>query len=167
MILLITDKRLAYISSRPAFVSILAHEMDSQEIANTVSIVFKGVWEEFYAWKRDYSRDILARVTSPDTSAILASGVGASCRQASSIDQSTAGEKLWSTGTTRYFVPSVFTLPSEDTLEPIILATPESLLEPHPEFESIPPTSHNIYVGDDSDHMPFIPFSGKYYLVAQ
>ena len=119
--------------------------------------VYEDVWRDFYDWEHQYCHKVLQLVDAE-------SGVNQPPAQIVDVGEDLAFE--YDAGVAlraSTFNESVQVLefsngePVESTRTSYTVFAP--IIEPYESYESCSPTSRSIFVGDDSDEMPFVPFA--------
>jgi len=133
---------------------------DLEDLEALVLDVFGRVWKEFNAADTEYCEAsigslVATSVTEDNTlSAEFESAAELPCDtrhstpHASSVDTSSAGPSK----------PHVSRIRAETDTPTLTLP---SAVVPHPEYESWAPTNRNIFRGDDSDDLQFLPFADE------
>ena len=125
-------------------------EFDDEDDLNApflVQTVFRSVWTEFYSKEVEYSQrciDSLARPTRKNAPVLP-------------ISESLASSSLGNWNVEASFDPQPPPEPQGDTPCPEL--EPETPFLPYASYESCTPCPHSVYLGDDPEEMPFIPFS--------
>ena len=119
---------------------------DDVEVTTLTRTVFKRTWTEFYSKEVQYSQRCIDSLARPTTSA-----------PAFPVSKALISDAFenWDSG---------LSLGSETPPESHLYATcieldPETPFAPHPSYESCTPCVQSIYLGDDPEEMPFIPFA--------
>lgn len=102
--------------------------------APLVKSVFRKIWNEFYAWEQAYSAKTIGSLSEGPLPA---------------AEQRKEEE--------RNFCNFISSLKLSEPRKEIIIKEPECV--PYESYEYCTPTSSNIWKGDDSPTMPFIPYS--------
>ncbi len=111
--------------------------------------VLRSCWDSFYRWKEAHSSQAMLSLTRPS----ILEDIPFQINEVEQVQESPL------TGTT--FTVTEYDSDSDSgetytmTAE-IFVVEP---IKPHPEYTACMPITRNIMVGDDSDHMPFIPYS--------
>lgn len=143
-------------------------EVPNQDLAPISALVqntYRSTWNDFYEWEQDYSRQTLlslARVSPPSPSqAGMSLPSTSSSKKSSPVTAPIIAEYQLDMESENFTIvdytnsdgaPHITTL-SIETIEVV----PQ--FEPCAPYEVCTPANRNIYVGDDSEYMPFIPLT--------
>lgn len=141
-------------------------EMDDSDDGITYSTkalvysVYRDVWKDFYDWEQRYCHKVL-RILNPKMSTIadmpaeytLSDSLNSITFQTKHLDLEIEGSKSVYTHVKEYNDDS------STEYQEISKQFTAPFLEPIPSYESCSPTNRSIFVGDDSDELPFMPFS--------
>ncbi|KAL0957932.1 hypothetical protein HGRIS_000113 [Hohenbuehelia grisea] len=130
---------------------------------DTAAVVagFREAWSQFWLWEQTDSSEQLAGLRSSDASNAGTDTISNIPTTLSEGD-TLPNERAQSTDTKSSC--EVMTFEDDNDIQTSILVLdsyeidPETLIQATPAYESFTPTNSNIYVGDDSDDMPFVPF---------
>lgn len=103
--------------------------------------VFRNTWNEFYEWEREYCEAKLAALVSERRK-----GAGATATTTATAETARPSSPP---------APITVTLSSANTVD---LSDAFADFDADPIYESCTPLHGNVYVGDDPDVMPFLPF---------
>ena len=120
-------------------------------VVETVLSVYKSVWEEYSLWSDQHNASTLELLNAPFRNAPCWNLDG------ENPDLSFHGS---TSGNSQLFTSTSFDSDG-NTIEIAVAVTSLTLapFQPYPPYESCTPISRNLMVGDDSDALPFMPFS--------
>lgn len=124
-----------------------------------VSQVYKSVWEDFLVWEQDHCQKTLRNLSRSVRTHLNPLPTTSSRQSQSTLNESpspldapsTVNESFYDCdivngSTSIVYVQDVHTIREDQILQPL-------------SYEACTPISRNLMVGDDSDFLPFIPYS--------
>ena len=125
-----------------------------------VRSVYQEVWNEFYEWEQEYARDAIRSLQCEATLELLDES---NEQHRNGICSPHSITKSWviSPDSINWDYPDetvTFYEEATDMIEYKIPHLRAPKMDPFPSYECPAPSSSNIFVGDDSDSMPFVPF---------
>jgi hypothetical protein len=130
----------------------------AEQTTALVRSIFQTVWAEFYSWERQYCQQRIGSLARTGSRPVHEFNEYSQ----PDIDTLQIFEELSLEGHNDYFEiwdyshgssSPMFQGQSVDVIDVI------PPIEPFPYYESCTPCSRNIFTGDDSDNLPFIPFA--------
>jgi hypothetical protein len=115
--------------------SISGGSKSTESTTTLVHAVFRTVWNEYYAWEQEYSRKAISSLAKP---------LPTKTERASIVK--TVNKNV---GRMQKFKELRGSSTNIEALK----------VSPYPTYEACAPTSSNIWRGDDSPHMPFVPYA--------
>ena len=109
-----------------------------------VKSVFRDVWTEFYVWEKKYCRDTLASLAKNRPTNTRHANSSSAARKQRLDDIKAKLEEC---------MQDEVELSDDDIEAPAV--------QPYPSYEASAPISSNIWRGDDSPLMPFIPYADE------
>jgi hypothetical protein len=109
---------------------------DPESVTALVQTVFREVWNEFYVWEQKHCREAISS---------LAGRIPTNKSRGSIVETLNKNIELINDSKVRRE-------PEDSTI-----IAPKLDLPPYPTYEACTPVSGNIWKGDDSPHMPFVP----------
>lgn len=130
-------------------------DRDSEQTLALARSTFRNVWTQFYDWENVFCLNAIDSITSMR---------GAECGHIEARSTSTtarsggvSNSRTLSQDTVVYTSYAVDSAPISNSID--IDTIDVHSFDPHPDYESVTPTSKNIFQGDDSDCMAFIPYT--------
>ena len=124
---------------------------DTDSEASTLAYsTFQSVWAQFYLWENVFCLDAIRSLTSTydavevESTSTIGSGGTSSSR---SLPRDTVVRTSYTDDSS----------PISNSVDIDVIDVYS--FDPHPDYESVTPTFKNIFQGDDSDCMTFIPFT--------
>lgn len=111
----------------------------SESTTALVQTIFRAVWNEFYDWEQKYSQEAINSLAGPIPTKMARNSI-----------VEIVNKNLELTNENNAF--------SEDST---IIEAPKLKFSPYPTYEACTPLSGNIWKGDDSPHMPFVPYADE------
>ena len=128
-------------------------EVDAEAINATKALiysVYEDVWKDFYDWENQYCNTILRFL---DTESTIHEDETADFLGSESWDGLRASSIYESVQVLEYIKQG----PVKSIKKSYTITAP--VVEPHDAYESCSPTDRSIFVGDDADELPFLPFA--------
>ena len=128
---------------------------DSGETSTLARSTFQNVWMQFYHWEYAFCLDTIQSLTSIRDAEYWNVDVG--FPSTTTRSSSTSSSRSLSQNTVVRTSYTVDSAPVSKRVEIDVIDVHS--FDPHPDYESTTPTSKNIFQGDDSDCMAFIPYA--------